>query len=139
MTIEVIKDTKNQTSELRKYGVIMAVFFALLGGLFLWRGGSYYWCFFVLSILFLFFGLALPIALGPVYKAWMRLSTVIGWFMSRLILIILFYIVLTPTAILGRMFGKNFLDIRFRNDSEVSYWIPRKADNSHKRDYERQF
>jgi hypothetical protein len=139
MTIEKIKDTENQTSELRKFSVIMTVFFALLGGLFLWRGGSYYWCFFVLSTLFLLFGLALPSVLGPVHKVWMKLSTVIGWFMSRLILIILFYLVLTPTALLGRMFGKSFLDIRFSKDSADSYWIPRKADKSQKRDYERQF
>ncbi|MGD8787330.1 MAG: SxtJ family membrane protein [Phycisphaerales bacterium] len=139
MTVERMENTQNQTSELRKFGVIMTIFFALLGGLFLWRGRSYYWCFFVLSLLFAGFGLALPAALGPVYKAWMKLSTIIGSFMSRLILIILFCLVLTPTALLLRMFGKDMLDISFKKNSSESYWIPREARDSQNRDYEKQF
>jgi hypothetical protein len=130
---------KGSKSELRKFGVIMSVFVALLGGLFLWRGKSYYWCFFVISALFLFLGLVLPAVLRPVHKSWMTLSMIMGWFVSRLILIILFYLVLTPTALLLRLFGKDLLSIDFTEDSSESYWIPREAGGSEKQDYERQF
>ena len=130
---------KSSKSELRKFGVIMSIFVALLGGLFLWRGKGYYWCFFVISVLFLFFGLVLPAVLRPVHKSWMTLSMVMGWLVSGLILIILFYLVLTPTALLLRMFGKDLLNIDFTKDSSESYWIPRKAGSSQKQDYERQF
>jgi len=135
---EMTKD-KSSKSELRKFGVIMTIFLALFGGLFLWRGKSYYWCFFVLSTSFLFFGLALPAALRPVHKFWMTISMVMGWFMSRLILTILFCLVLTPTALLLRMFGKDMLNINFKKNSSESHWIPRKARDSQSRDYERQF
>jgi len=130
---------KSSKRELRKFGVIMSVFVALLGGLFLWRGNGYYWCFFVASALFLFLGLALPAVLRPVHKIWMTLSMIMGLLVSGLILIILFYLVLTPTALLLRMFGKDLLNIDFRKDSSESYWIPRKAGGSQKQDYERQF
>jgi hypothetical protein len=137
-----VKETTNDKKskrELRKFGMIMVIFFALLGGLFLWRGKSYYWCSFVLSLLFAGFGLALPAALGPVHKAWMKLSAIIGWFMSRLILIILFYLVLTPTGLLLRLFGKDLLKINFTKNSSGSYWIPKEAGDSQNQDYERQF
>lgn len=130
---------KSSRSELRKFGVIMSICLAVLGGLFLWRGKSYYWCFFAVSILFLFFGLALPVVLRPVNRVWMTLSLIMGWFMSRLILIILFYLVLTPTAALLRMFGKDILNISFKKNSTESYWIPRKTGSSEKGDYERQY
>lgn len=139
MTAEGNENTHSQTSELRKFGVIMTIFLALLGGLFLWRGRSCYWCFFALSLLFAGFGLVRPTVLGPVHETWMKLSRVIGWFMSRLILIILFYLVMTPTALLLRMFGKDMLNINFKKDSSESYWIPREADDYRERDYERQF
>ncbi|MCK4788746.1 MAG: hypothetical protein KAV87_33700 [Desulfobacteraceae bacterium] len=139
MTAEGNENTQSQTSELRKFGVIMTIFLALLGGLFLWRGRSYYWCFFVLSLLFAGFGLVRPTVLGPVHKAWMKLSRIIGWFMSRLILIILFYLVMTPTALLLRMFGKAMLNINFKKNWSESYWIPREAGDHRERDYERQF
>ncbi len=139
MPVTEMNNTKNQTSELRKFGVIMSICLAVLGGLFLWRGKGYYWCFFAISTLFLFFGLALPAVLRPVNRVWMTLSLIMGWFMSRLILIILFYLVLTPTAALLRMFGKDILNISFTKNSTESYWIPRKTGNSQKRDYERQF
>ena len=139
MTFKEKENTQSQTSELRKFGVIMTILFALLGGLFLWRGRDYYWCFFVLSLLFAAFGLVRPAALQPVYSAWMKLSHAMGWFMSRLILIILFYLVMTPTALLSKLFGKHFLNIRFTKNSTESYWIPRNADADRERDYERQF
>jgi hypothetical protein len=130
---------KSSASELRKFGVIMSICLAALGGLFLWRDKSYYWCFFAISTWFLFFGLALPAVLRPINRVWMTLSLIMGWFMSRLILIILFYLVLTPTAALLRMFGKDILNINFTRNSTESYWIPRKTGHSEKGDYERQY
>ncbi len=130
---------KASKSELRKFGVIMSICLAVLGGLFLWRGKDYYWWFFAISTLFLFFGLVLPAVLWPVNRAWMTLSLIMGWFMSRLILIVLFYLVLTPTAALLKMLGKDILNISFTKNGTESYWLPRTTGRSEKGDYERQF
>jgi len=69
----------------------------------------------------------------------MKLSQVIGFFMSKLVLTILFYLVLTPMGIILRILGKDILDINFKKNSSGSYWIPKKADDSLERDYQRQF
>ena len=139
MSVKEKNYDKNSKSELRKFGILMSICLALLGGLLLWKNKGYYWCFFILSMLFLFFGLTIPGTLRHVYKSWMKLSKIIGFFTSKLVLAILFYLVLTPTGIILRILGKDILDTNFTKGSSASYWIPKKADDSLVRDYERQF
>jgi len=139
MVIEEIKNTKSKTSEFRKFGVTMAVVLALIGGLILWRHKNYYWYLFGAAALFLLLGLLAPSMLKSAHKIWMTLSIIMGGFMSRLILIILFYLVLTPTGLLLRILGKDILNTRITKDSSESYWIPRKTNKSQERDYEKQF
>jgi large-conductance mechanosensitive channel len=50
---------------------------------------------------------AAPMQLNPVYRIWMRFGLIIGSIMSRIILGIVFFLVVTPLAILMRMTGKD--------------------------------
>lgn len=138
MIIEEIKNIKTATSDLRKFGITMGVVLGILGGLLLWRGKGYYFYFFILSLTFLVLGLVLPRWLKIVYKIWMSLTVIIGWVMTRVILTVLFYFVVTPISLLMRLFGRNLLDIRFES-SAPSYWIPRKIPKFDKTNYEKQF
>jgi hypothetical protein len=133
------EDSAADRKEMRKFGLVMATFLALLGGMVLWRGGALYWLCFVVSGLFLSVGLAVPVVLKPVYKVWMKFAAVMGWIMSRVILLILFYLVLTPTSLLLRLFGKDVLDIKVARGRGESYWLAKKVDDSRPRDYESQF
>jgi hypothetical protein len=54
------------------------------------------------------------------------------------ILSVLFYLVVTPIGLLGRLFGKGFLDLKFNRNVD-SYWIPKAKVKLEKSDYERQF
>ena len=58
--------------------------------------------------------------------------------MTRVILTVLFCLVVTPTGILARMFGKHFLDIKFDRNVD-SYWIARKSAAVERKSYENQF
>lgn len=138
MVIEEIKNIQSGKNELRNFGMTVGIFLGILGALFLWREKDYYICFILFSAAFLFLGLALPISLRPVHKAWMTLSTVLGWFMTGLILSVLFYVVITTIGLLSRLFGMDFLSRKF-NRNLKSYWIPRGATKSPERSYESQF
>lgn len=135
---EQIKNIKSGKKELRQFGIALGVVLGLLGGLFFLHGKGYYFSFFILSAMLLFFGLVLPTLLKPIQKVWMSLAIVIGWFMTRVILTVLFYLVVTPIGILARIFGKRFLDIRFNRNVD-SCWIARKPVRFDKRSYENQF
>ena len=76
--------------------------------------------------------------LKPIYKAWMSLAKLLCSFIRNVILIILFYLVVTPIGLVARLFGKNFLELKFGEDKD-SYWIPSKTAKFEKKSYENQF
>lgn len=138
MFLEQIKNIKSGKKELRQFGIALGVGLGLLGGLFFLRQKDYYSYFLVFSAAFLFLGLVLPALLKPIQKAWMALAILIGWLITRIILILLFYLVVTPIGLLARIFGKRFLDIRFDRNVDT-YWIPKVSTKLDKRSYEDQF
>ena len=91
-----------------------------------------------IGVLLILFGLILPTILKPLNKIWMILAVILGWFMSRLILFILFYIVITPIGFFLKLLGKDFLHRKIDNNSH-SYWETREKKLAEQIDYERQF
>ena len=136
--IEEIKNIKSGKKELRKFGITIGIVLGLLGGLFLWREREWYYYFFILSAVFVFSGITAPLLLWPVQKVWMGLAVLLGWVMTRVILIILFYLVVTPIGLLAKLLGKDFLNLKFDRDAD-SYWIPKERVKFERSDYERQF
>ena len=135
---EEIKNIKSGRVELRKFGITMGIVFGLLGGLFFWREKPHYFYLFILAAFFLFFGLVLPTLLKPVHKIWMGLALVLGSIMTRVILSVLFYLVITPLGLISKLSGKDFLDLKF-DRSASSYWIQRKKVVFEQANYEKQF
>ena len=107
--------------ELLHFGLLIGGVLGVLASLFWWKG-SCTWPYLVCaSGLFLAAGVLLPSILAPVYKVWMMFAEVLGWIMTRVLLVVLFYLVITPIGVFARLFGKKFLDVRWRDGSE-SYW-----------------
>lgn len=132
---EVVKTSKN---ELRKFGTILTAALAIWGGYFLMRGKGHEFWFFGVSACIALATALLPISLAPVHTAFMAFSRVSGWVVTRLILIVLFYTILTPIGIVGRLLGKHFLDVKM-DASRGSYWIATQPKAREREIYERQF
>lgn len=135
---EDLKKVKGTKKELRKFGITLGIFFSLVGGFVLWQRSDLCLSFFILSFLLLASALFLPSLLRPVHKIWMGLALMIGGVMSGVILSFLFYFILTPIAFLGKIFKKDFLDLRWKEAKE-SYWIVRSETPYNKTRYENQF
>jgi hypothetical protein len=135
---EELHAVQSGRGDLRKFGITMAVGLGLLGALFLWRGKGAPMVFFVLAALFLIFGLALPVVLRPIQRGWMAFAIVLGWVMTRVILVVLFYVGITPVAIIARLARKRFLDLEFE-PARASYWERREKPERGKDRYESQF
>jgi len=138
MIIEEIKSIKSGESELKKFGITIGIVLGLLGMWFLWRGKDGSYSLLISSIAFLSVGIVFPLLLKPVHTLWMSLAVIMGWLVTRVIITILFYLVVTPIGFLARICGKDFLNIKFDRNAK-SYWISRKATTSDKRSYENQF
>lgn len=70
---------------------------------------------------------------GP-YRAWMAAAFAVGWPVSRLLLTAIFALVVVPVALLARLSGKRFLDLR-PDPAASSYWVRR--DPGRRADYEK--
>lgn len=132
-----LKEIKSTRKELREFGIVMAVFFGILTALLWWKHKNFLP---MLSpaVFFAIFGFFIPTALKPLQKAWMGFAAVIGWFMTRLILAVLFFLVLTPLSLISRLTGKKYLNLKFRT-SEPSYWLPKSFETISKERYEKQY
>jgi hypothetical protein len=124
--------------ELKKFGLLVGSVFVALSGIGVYRGWSIAGTGTLLlaGVVLLSCGMFLPESLKQAYKVWMAGAFAIGWLVSRAILFILYYFVLTPVGFLARVFGKEFLDADFRKKKE-SYWIPKSANK--KINYEKLF
>ena len=110
--------------EIRKFGIVGGVFFGTLFAVAIWRDKIFATYFFgILS--FLFSGFILwPVQFKPVYTTWLKLAHYIGSKVTLLILTILFYFVITPAALLKRIFGGRPLPVK-PDPNTSTYWVTR--------------
>src|SRR3989344_4718326 len=134
--LKEIKEIQSSKTDLRKFGYTIGIAFVLLGGYFLWRGKSFALYVLSLAAILLLFGFMAPTWLKPIQKAWMTLALLLGWVMTRVILAIVFYLVITPIGLVLRLTGKDFMNRSFPG-KEASYWLDHAE--RVKEDYERQF
>ncbi len=136
--LSLIKDVSDElaaldqsTKQVRRFSVLMLVVFGALG----------YYSYIhrmdaatsINALLFLFFlsGLRCSGPVRRVHKYWMGLAFGIGWFVSRILLACIYFLIVTPIGLISRMLGKSFLNMDFRQ-RVTSYWIVR---DEQKHDY----
>lgn len=112
---------------LRQFAVLCLVVFGCLS---LWQG----WVRGNLALSALFaaaalslgvLGLVRPQAVRWIYVGWMMAAFPIGWTISKLLLMLVFFGVLTPLAIVFRLAGRDAL-LRRRQQCE-SYWVEKRS------------
>ena len=138
MISDEIKNINGTKKQLREFGLLVGGVFLILGGLFLWQGKELYPYLFGISSFLLIVGLISPIILKPVYKIWMGFAHILGFTMTRVILSILFYFVITPIGVIARFINRDFFNLEL-NRKQTSYWIYRENKPFCKESYENQF
>jgi predicted membrane metal-binding protein len=113
---------------LREFGLVTGGIVAVLFGLFFpWVLDRPIprWPWVIFGVLGLM-GLAVPMALGPVYKTWMKFGLLMSKIMTPLIMGIVFFLTVTPMALLMRVLGKDYMD-RTLDRTAKSYRVPSAA------------
>ncbi|MBK8944291.1 MAG: hypothetical protein IPM32_03370 [Ignavibacteriae bacterium] len=134
--MSLIKDTKYELEQidfseksLKKFGITIGSILLIIGLYFTWKitPNIFLTIISIIGILLFVLGITNPKKLSKVYKYWMIFALILGWFVSRIILTILFYIIIAPIGIVTKILGKDFL--RISNKSKLdSFWL--KKDNS---------
>ena len=139
MIAKDIKELKTTNRDLRKFGLLVGGVFTVLGLIWWARGKPHFPWFLAPGLVLLAFGLAWPWALKYVYIAWMSLAIVLSFVVSTVLLTFFFFLVITPTGLVARLVGKDFLGLKLDRQAPT-YWLPRQPKTPKSpADYERQF
>lgn len=108
----------------RSFGLVFAGFFAVLTLHNWWRAGHSWPIYLVIAAVFLAAALLRPILLQPLNRAWTRLGSLLGAIVAPIVMVLLFFLVITPIGLLMRLTGKDMLRLRGARKDD-SYWIVR--------------
>jgi uncharacterized membrane protein len=136
--IEEIKAIKSTKKELRNFGLVVGGVLIAIGAFLFWKERPAAPYFVAPGVALAVLGLIIPSILKPLQKVWMGFAVIMGFFMTRVIISILFFLILTPLGIAAKIFGKKFLELKIDKE-KTSYWNIRETKQLEKKDYERQF
>lgn len=114
-------------NELRRFGLVTGAMIILFFGLLLpWLGHKDILHWFQIAgpvgAVLIAWAMLHPASLSVIHRPWMAIAEKIGWFNSRIILLVLFYVILTPIGFIMRLSGKDPLS-RTLDRQEQSYRI----------------
>src|SRR5688572_12308514 len=100
-------------SKVKNYETILAI---VLGLLVIWYFTGIailiYCCLALVMI-----GLLFPSVTSIITWIWFKIAEILGWFMSKFLLSVIFYLVLVPIAFLSRLFITNSLNLKKSNNT----------------------
>ena len=77
-----------------------------------------------MGIIFLILGLLNSKLLTPFHNLWLRLGTLLGRIVSPIVMFLVYFVFITPLAVIIRLLGKDLLRKKF--NKLPSYWIKRE-------------
>jgi hypothetical protein len=118
------RDREPTAIELRVFGVLLAAFCGLVGGLIVyhtqswtiagivWSGGV------LISIVYY----AAPSVQRLIFHGWMALLFPVGWLLSHALLAMIYYGVITPIGLALKLYQADLLRQQ-RDSAATSYWV----------------
>jgi hypothetical protein len=105
----------------KSFGIVFGIFFLII---FLWllvKNGSLNYWFLSISIVFFILGFINSKILSPLNYIWAKFGVLLGKIISPLIMMIIFFGVVTPIGLLIKLLKKDLLSLKKNNDK--TYWI----------------
>ena len=105
----------------KSFGIVFGIFFLII---FLWlliNSSSVNYLFLLISILFFILGFINSKILSPLNHIWAKFGFLLGKIISPLIMMIIFFGVVTPIGLLMKLLKKDLLSLKKNNDK--TYWI----------------
>ena len=135
--IEEIKNIPNSKKDIKSFGITIGIVLFIISGLLIYYDKNGYQLIAIIASIFIGLGFILPTLLKPIYFVWMTFAAILGWIMTRFVLSIVFYFILTPIGLVTRILGEDFLALKkLQSDS---YWNHRDSSKELNQNYEKQF
>ena len=110
-----------KVSSNRSFGIVFFLFFFIVSIFPLFNDEDIRVWAATVAIIFLILGLLNSSYLSPLNKIWFKFGIFLGNFISPIFMGLIFFTVVTPTALIMRALGKDLLNLK--NNNKKSYWI----------------
>lgn len=124
-------DHHPSSRQLHVFGILWLLFFSTIGGILLNGGSSVLtativWC---IAMVVPAIGWVVPGFMRIIYVGMAYMTYPIGFVVSHLIMVIVYYLVLTPIGLAMRLFGHDPMNRHFDRSADT-YWCSREQDDS---------
>lgn len=123
----------------KTFGLMFFIIFLVLGSINIYRGYDA-----IFNILLIAIGLLIgcisitvPALLSPFNSAWMKLSLLMGKIVSFIVLGFIFFLLITPIAIISRILGRD--ELKLKSIKVSTYWINRDQPGPQGNSFKNQF
>tara|TARA_Y100000768_G_C23962801_1_gene676265 strand:+ start:58 stop:468 length:411 start_codon:yes stop_codon:yes gene_type:complete len=134
---EEIKNIKTRNKDIKSFGITIGIIFFIISAVLFYYDNSSHQIIAYLGGGLIGLGIFIPILLKPIYILWMIFAVILGWVMTRVILSLVFYLIITPIGLLTRLLGEDFLALKKSNSD--SHWNKRNQAAELNQNYEKQF
>ena len=123
-----MKNSKIKIGSNKSFGIVFFTVFLIIAIWPLLNGYEIRYWSLIISIVFLLLGILNSKILTPLNKIWFKIGILLGNVISPIVMSIIFFLVVTPTSLIMKLFGKDILGIK-KNRSK-SYWIEKSGPKS---------
>jgi len=123
-----MEDKKIKIGSNRSFGIVFYVVFLIVALYTLLNGDSIRIWSIILSSIFFIFGLLNSNILSPLNRIWFKFGIILGRIVSPAVMGLVFFLVVTPTSLILRLFKKDNLNLK-KNDN-TTYWIEKSDKKS---------
>ena len=118
----------NKLPSNRNFGIVFFVVFLLIALYPIINNQNVrIWSLIIASIFFIL-GIINSNLLNPLNKVWFKFGLQLGKFISPLVMGIIFFLVVTPTGLIMRLFKKDLLNLKYNENS--TYWVEKNGPKS---------
>ena len=123
-----MKNSKIKIGSNKSFGIVFFTVFLIIAIWPLLNGSDIRYWSLIISIVFLILGILNSKILTPLNKIWFKIGILLGNVISPIVMSIIFFLVVTPTSLIMKLFGKDILGIK-KNRSK-SYWVEKSGPKS---------
>tara|TARA_B110000444_G_C18393597_1_gene390416 strand:- start:113 stop:496 length:384 start_codon:yes stop_codon:yes gene_type:complete len=121
-----------KTSSNKSFGIVFFLVFLIVSIYPLFKEGDLRIWSLILCLIFLILGLLNSSILTPLNKLWFKFGIILGNIVSPIVMGLVFFLVVTPTSLLMKIFCKDILNLK--KNKTKSYWIEKTGPKSKMKD-----
>ena len=121
-----------KTSSNKSFGIVFFLVFLIVSIYPLFKEGDLRIWSLILCLIFLILGLLNSSILTPLNKLWFKFGITLGNIVSPIVMGLVFFLVVTPTSLLMKIFCKDILNLK--KNKTKSYWIEKTGPKSKMKD-----